>query len=75
MTLCRNCRTLVARKDGYCAPCELMSIPEALTALRLSRPTYYRLVRAGRIHPRKITAGRTLVPRTDVDAILKGVTP
>lgn len=49
-----------------------LTIPEVLAALRLSRATYYRLVRAGKIHPRQISPGRVLIPRSDVDAILSG---
>lgn len=49
-----------------------MTIPEVLAALRLSRATYYRLVRAGKIHPRQISPGRVLVPRSEIDRILSG---
>ena len=58
------------RTGGYCGSCAYLTIPEAFTALRLSRATYYRLVRAGKIHPRRISPGRVFVPRADVDAIL-----
>jgi excisionase family DNA binding protein len=50
-----------------------LTIKEVLAALRLSRASYYRLVKAGKIHPRKIGTGpngKILVPRSDVDAIL-----
>lgn len=57
---------------GYCKACAYLTIPETYAALRLSRSTYYRLVKAGKINPRQISPGRVLVPRADVDAILGG---
>lgn len=50
-----------------------LTIPEVLTLLSISRATYYRLVRAGKIHPRRIglgASGRIKVARSEVDAIL-----
>jgi predicted DNA-binding transcriptional regulator AlpA len=58
------------RTGGYCGSCAYLTIPETYAALRISRATYYRMVRAGTIHPRHISPGRVLVPRADVDAIL-----
>lgn len=64
------------RTGGYCSSCAYLTIPEAITALAVSRSTYYRLVRVGKLHPRRIgyvAASTTLVPRVEIDAILEAV--
>lgn len=52
---------------------EHLTIAEVLTALRISRATYYRLVRYGQLNPRNVSPRRVLIPRTEVDAILEPV--
>lgn len=54
----------------YCRACAYLTIPETYAALHISRATYYRLVKAGKITPRQVSPGRILVPRSEVDAIL-----
>lgn len=54
-------------------PQAFVTVRETLEALHISRSTYYRLVAEGRIHPVAITARRVLIPRKDIDAILKGI--
>lgn len=75
--ICHHCGTQAIFvphnfNGGYCRACAYLTIPETYAALRLSRSTYYRLVKAGKINPRQISPGRVLVPRADVDAILGG---
>jgi excisionase family DNA binding protein len=47
-----------------------MTQQEAADRLRVSKPTYYRLLRAGKLHPRRISPGKVLVLRAEVDALL-----
>lgn len=80
MSTCNHCGKPVGpkfhvRSQGYCHDCELLTVPEAIAALRTSRATYYRLVRAGRLSPRHISPGRVLVPRRDIDNIRAGEVP
>ena len=72
MNHCHSCGTDVGPTLAYCPKCELLTVDEALALLRLSRASFYRLVRAGRIHPRHPTVRKTLVPRDDIDRILAG---
>ena len=74
MKNCHNCGADIGPLLTYCSRCELIDIPRAVALLQVSKPTYYRLVRAGRIHPRHPTARRTLVPREEIDAILAAPT-
>jgi excisionase family DNA binding protein len=56
---------------------EYLTIAEALDLLRISRATYYRLVRAGTIQPRKIgpgANGKVLILRAEVEALLQSST-
>jgi predicted DNA-binding transcriptional regulator AlpA len=72
MKNCHNCGADIGPLLTYCSKCELLTINEALALLRLSRASFYRLVRAGRITPRHPTVRRTLVARADIDRILAG---
>lgn len=72
MTNCLECGTPLARTSAYCPACEWMTQPEAAQKLRVSRPTYYRLVRAGQLHPRRVGKGKVLVERAEVERILRG---
>jgi excisionase family DNA binding protein len=77
MNTCRNCDapaspSVLKRTKGFCQGCELLTSEEAWKLLRVSRRTYYRMVTAGRIHPRQITPGRVLVPRIEIESILSG---
>ena len=73
---CQNCGASVPlvvykRTSGYCTKCELMTIPEVLARLRISRATYYRLARAGKLRLRHPSGKRRiLVLRSDVDTLL-----
>lgn len=78
MTACNHCGqravpSVAKRTGGYCGECAYLTVAEAFAALRISRATYYRLVRGKRIHPRHITPGRVLVARKEIDRILSGV--
>ena len=67
---CRNCGEVNQRQQPYCAACEYMSPREAAVRLQVSRPTYYRWVKEGRIHPKRIGVKKRLVLRAEVDALL-----
>ena len=78
MTHCLHCdkptpERVLARRGGYCQDCELLTPEQVWAMLGVSRSTYFRMVKAKRIHPRHITPGTVRVPRADIDAILKGV--
>jgi excisionase family DNA binding protein len=47
-----------------------MSQPEAWKRLHISRSTYLKWVKAGKINPRRIGLRKLLVLRAEVDAIL-----
>lgn len=50
-----------------------LTIPEACELLRISRATYYRMVKAGALHPRKVGTGvngKVLILRAEVAARL-----
>ena len=49
-----------------------MTQNQAAARLQVSRSTYYRMVQAGTIHPRRISRAKTLVARGEVDALLAG---
>ena len=77
MKKCNHCDTKIGdglhrQTGGYCQACELVTIPEAVDLLQVSRPTYYRLARAGRIHPRNISPGRVLIFRAEIEQIRTG---
>jgi excisionase family DNA binding protein len=38
----------------------------------MGNTTYYRLVKAGKLHPRRVGVGKVLIPRAEVDALLEG---
>jgi excisionase family DNA binding protein len=70
----RNCsacgvQTLLPR---YCRECEYITQKQAAKELRVSRATFFRMVAAGRIHPRKIGVQKTLVARQEIDNLLSG---
>jgi excisionase family DNA binding protein len=46
-----------------------LTIPEAIAVLRISRATFYRLVRAGTLKTVHISPGRVLVARTEIDRL------
>jgi excisionase family DNA binding protein len=48
---------------------EFLRIDEAAALARCSRSTLYELVRAGRLHLRKV-GRRSLIARSDLDALL-----
>ena len=77
MKTCLGCEIPISNirsrgHSGYCPACELIAPQQAWTLLRVSKSTYHRLVRAGRIQQRHITAGRVLVERAQIDAMLTG---
>jgi len=49
-----------------------LSIAETIAALGVSRPTFYRLARAGRLHPRKL-GRKTIVMREDIENLIAGL--
>ena len=67
---CRNCGAPTLRVPPYCPDCEFMSQPEAWKRLHISRSTYLKWVKAGKINPRRIGLRKLLVLRAEVDAIL-----
>lgn len=67
---CRHCPRDAQRNSAYCPQCAFLTVPEAYKALRVSRATYYRMVAAGQLTPRRVSVGRVLVPREQVDARL-----
>ena len=67
---CKHCGATIQRESAYCPNCEHMTQQEAADRLRVSKPTYYRLLRAGKLHPRRISPGKVLVLRAEVDALL-----
>lgn len=67
---CRGCGVGTLRSGRYCELCEYMTQAEAAARLHVSRPTYYRMVRANKLHPRRISPGKVLVLRAEVDALL-----
>jgi hypothetical protein len=69
---CRNCGQTHQRPQPYCEDCEFMTQPEAIKRLKLSRSGYLNIVKAGKLHPRRIGVGRgkLLVLRAEVDAML-----
>jgi excisionase family DNA binding protein len=66
---CRNCGKRTQR--SYCPDCEFMTQEQAWTRLQVSRSTYFRMVLAGTIKPRRIGLRKLLVLRAEVDAILR----
>jgi excisionase family DNA binding protein len=50
-----------------------LTIREVTAALTISRSTYYALVRSGKLHPIRVSPGRVVIARSEVDAILKPV--
>jgi excisionase family DNA binding protein len=69
---CKGCGVGTLRSSGYCGVCEYMTQDEAAQRLHVSRPTYYRMVSAGKIKPRKLGPRKTVVSRAEVDALLSG---
>ena len=67
---CKGCGVGTLRSGGYCEVCEYMTQAEAAARLHVSKATYYRMVRAKKLHPRRISPGKVLVLRAEVDAIL-----
>ena len=49
-----------------------LSIPAAASYLSISRASIYRLIKAGDL-PRVKVGGRSLIRRSDVDALLRGI--
>jgi excisionase family DNA binding protein len=49
-----------------------MSPDQAAARMHISRSTYFRMVKEGKIHPRKIGAQKTLVSRQEIDNLLSG---
>ncbi|EDP75545.1 helix-turn-helix domain-containing protein [Hydrogenivirga sp. 128-5-R1-1] len=48
----------------------LFTVKEALEYLRISRPTFYRLIKQGKIKPVKI-GKRTLIDKNDLDRLIE----
>ena len=48
----------------------LLTVNEALEYLRISRPTFYRLIKQGKIKPVKI-GKRTLIDKADLDRLIE----
>lgn len=67
---CKGCGELTRREAGYCDRCEYMTQAEAAARLHVSKPTYYRMVRAGKIRPRRVSTGKILVWRPEVELLL-----
>lgn len=67
---CKHCGATIQREQPYCEDCEYMSPQDAAKRLHVSRPTYYRLVKAGKLRPSHIGPKKTLVLRAQVDALL-----
>lgn len=70
--ICPECGTSHTRENMYCDGCEFLTQPEAAARMRISKPTYYRMVRAGVIHPRRVGVGKIVVERAEVERILRG---
>jgi excisionase family DNA binding protein len=73
-TKCKGCGVGTLRSGGYCQECEYMTQDEAAKRLHVSRATYFRMISAGQIHPRKIGPRKRLVNRIEIDNILSGAT-
>jgi excisionase family DNA binding protein len=67
---CRNCGDPHQRPQPYCNKCEFMTPREAAERLRVSMPTYYRIVKASKIHPRVLGPHKHRILRAEVDAML-----
>jgi uncharacterized OB-fold protein len=67
---CNACGALTRRPGAYCEACEYMTPTEAQAKLHVSSATYFRMVAAGTIRPRRIGARKTLVSRVEIDNLL-----
>jgi len=68
---CRACGAIVERSLPYCERCEYMTVAEVRDRLHICRGTYYNLVAARRLNPRKIGVNRVLVWRPEVEMLLE----
>jgi excisionase family DNA binding protein len=60
----------VRKNREHAVPPALFSIPEAADYLRISRATFYRMLKADAL-PRVKLGGRTLIRIIDLDALLE----
>lgn len=67
---CRNCGAPTLTFGAYCRDCEFMTPADAAKRLQVSRATYHRMVRAGKLHQRCVGLRKMLVNRAEIDAIL-----
>ena len=71
---CRNCGATIRTMQPYCPDCEFMTPKDAMARLHVSEPTFYRYVKAGKFHPRRIgpavRGAKVLILRAEVDALL-----
>jgi len=51
---------------------ELLKVGEVLKVLRISRKTFYRWVKEGRIKVVRLPSGRYRVPKSEIERILGG---